>query len=332
MAPLDRSDGCALRRPGPWRHARDRDAGQPLPGRAAALRDLPAVRSGARALEADPGLSAARLRLCRGAALPRVLRQRRPGPVRLEPVRRRPRPGARGRDRRAQGLVRQLAPGCRARSGDRRRRPAADDRGRHRLRRRHAQPRSRPRPLGRLGRSARPAVRRLHRPDRRPGGRRPLPDRSPAPLPGDRRCLARRHQRPRDRPRPPGELRPRAGLVAGAPRSGARRLAGRGLAACRPGRLLDLPDRFRRRPGRQRRPALVCGPGRRQQPPGPADGPRFKPKAAGTPSPPGPGASCPPSAGCWPRPARTEGRPGIARGLKRKPTRQPYGQRPSRPR
>ena len=179
---------------------------------AAPLRELRAARAGARAREADPRLPAARLRLRAAAALPGVLLQRRSRPLRLEPVRGRPRPGARGRDRAARGVVRQLAPRGSARPGDRGRAAAAADRGRHRLRRRHAQPRSGPGSLGRLGGGARRGLWRLRR--RRRWSRRSTRATAPSPT---RRCrgiggaslggvsaLA-------DRPRPRPALRPRDG-------------------------------------------------------------------------------------------------------------------------
>src|SRR5687768_15069691 len=68
--------------PGPGRSGAERA----LSRHTAAVRAALAARAVAGAVEADLGLPAARLRLRRAAPLPGVLFQRRPGPVRLEPL------------------------------------------------------------------------------------------------------------------------------------------------------------------------------------------------------------------------------------------------------
>ena len=151
------------------------------------FRDVHPARALAGTAEAGTGLPAAGLRLRGASPLPGLLLQRRSRPVRLEPICRRARSGARGRDRRAGRLVRQLTSGCATRPRSGGRQPAAAHRGRHCLRRRPAQPRPGPRAVGRLG--GRPWHRgwRVRRPGRDTGGGPSVSQHRRATLPGYRR-------------------------------------------------------------------------------------------------------------------------------------------------
>ena len=168
------------------------------------------------------GLPAAGLRLRGAPSLPGLLLQRRSGPVRLESVCGGARSGARGRDRRARRVVRQLASGCATRPRGGGRQPAAVHRNRHRLRRRAAQSRPGARAMGRIGGRPRHRVRRVCRSDCGTGGGPSVSQHRRATLPGYRRRVAGRHQCPADRPQPSRQRRPRARLLPSARRPGDR--------------------------------------------------------------------------------------------------------------